>query len=256
MRLGGDPADGRSAARPINRRAQDWRGRGLGTHGAPVSRPLTLWGSKTDRSCNSLFRAMFRGREFEIFDEPEPAVRAPSGDASDQRRPHALSNEPCGPARRRRYPSLAGRWARGGAAIATLAAAAAAAALLLPLRGDRASGAPVAGQREQPPLAQPPARLRKAPPTGVSSLPDRRGPTGSGPERRRPPSRRNPADRTRPAAPGPPLPPIAPSPPAPPPPPAAPPPNPPSAPQRPPGTTRTPAGQLPAPAAPRSPFEP
>src|SRR5215211_1231753 len=195
---------------------------------------------------------MLRGREFEIFDEPEPDAAQPFGDDSEPPPADGLLSDPQGPAARRELygdASGAGWWARRVVAVATLAAAAATAALLLPLGGDRGDGSPVAGHAKRAPLAKVDGRVQNAPSARASSSRPAPGPTGRVRERQQLPSQRSVAGAPHPVTPSPPAPPVAPPPPAAPPQPTASAPPPPMR-----GSTGAPAGKLPAPAAPRSPF--
>jgi hypothetical protein len=202
---------------------------------------------------------MFRGREFEIFDEPEPGAAAALGREREQPEPEARLGESDEPAATREPngdPALAGRWARSAAAVATLAATAATVAMLLPRGADHGDGSRAADQEERAPLAQRPGRVQKAVRADVPSSRARPRAKGRRPARRRPRSREGLAGPTPPVAPSPPA--VAQVTTAPTPPPApttVPAPSPP--PPRPAdGPTRVPAGDLPALAAPKSPFEP
>jgi hypothetical protein len=201
---------------------------------------------------------MARGREFEIFDEPEPGAPVLGGERN-QPGPEARLTEPderSASRERNGYPAPAGRWARHTAAVATLAAAAAAVAMLLVPGADHGGRERLADQGKRVPDAQQTGRVPE-PPSGEA-------PSSSARPRakRRTPVRRRPrpggvlAGGTGPVAPSPP--PVAQVPPAlttPPPPPAGPAPTlPPPRPAT--GPTRPPVGDLPAPAAPKSPFEP
>jgi hypothetical protein len=201
---------------------------------------------------------MFRGREFEIFDEPEPGAAAALGREREQPEPEARLGESDEPAATREPngdPALAGRWARSAAAVATLAATAATVAMLLPRGADHGDGPRAADQGWRAPLAQRPRRVQRAP---LADVPSRAWPRANGhrPPRRRPRPENGLAGPTGQVAPSPP--PVAQVPPArtpPPPPPAVP--GPPPPPPRPvAGPTRVLVGELPAPAAPKSPFEP
>jgi hypothetical protein len=201
---------------------------------------------------------MFRGREFEIFDEPEPGAAEALGREREQPEPDARLNESSEPATRERKENLspAARWARRASAVATLAAAAAAVVMLLPRGADHGDGLRAADQEVRAPLAQRPGRLQNAALGNVPSSRARPRAKGRRPARRRPRSGEGLAGATPPVAPGPPAvaqvtmaltPPAAP--------PTVPAPSPP--PPRPAdGPTRVPAGDLPALAAPKSPFEP
>jgi hypothetical protein len=198
---------------------------------------------------------MFRGREFEIFDEPESYTTEALVEEFEPPHPDARPDERHRPAASRARhgdPLLVGRWARRASAIAALAATAVAAALLLPGRGDNARRSPVAGREERAPRVQAHGPVQKAPPARVSRLRARPEPADRRPERHRARRRAGVAGATPPVAPSQAAPPAAP-PPASPPLPAATP-RPPAQPA--PGPARAPVGELPAPATPRSPFEP
>jgi hypothetical protein len=202
---------------------------------------------------------MFRGREFEIYDEPEPGAAPALGRGTEQPEPEARLSESDEPAATREPngdPSTAGRWARRATAMATLAAAAAAVAMLLPGGADHEGDSQVVDQGERAPLAQRPGRVQKPPLASGPSSRARPSATGRRPARRRPRPGEDLAGAAPPAAPSPPpvaqVPPVLDPPPLPPAVPAPPPPPPrPVA-----GPTRVLVGELPAPAAPKSPFEP
>jgi hypothetical protein len=207
---------------------------------------------------------MFRGREFEIFDEPEPYTTEGLVEEFEPPRPDAR-HRPAASGGRLGDPWQVGLWARRVAAIATLAATVTAAALLLTGRGDNERRSPVAGREERAPRAKAHAGVQNAPPARVLPSRARPEPRDRRPERRRARRRGGVAGATPPVAPSHAAPLAAPPPPASPPLPAvAPPPASPPlpaatspGPARPaPGPARAPVGELPAPAAPRSTFEP